>query len=568
MGILKKCGRGVCVLMAALLALLGPVSAAEALTEEAQAKEAVETFLRSYETVAMLDQGADLTAGTVSGAALAWEPAGQTFTISGRTVTLESLRENIRYLAQKAAYYAGMRRLQNISREDLGLTYVYQSLRLEGNTGRAVVSETAEFRYTDSVRRSVFETVWRVTLVKAGGRWAVADAADGSGFDGAHKGKGPLDVPALLAEFAEGLAREDCTVSYPLPERVDPAGKIFYHGGDAAAYAYTYARPDAGRDRERFYSGLFKAYAGNGGDCMNFASQCMWAGFGGSETPEDIDGHTAPMDTEGPSAWYGRTAAEGTRDTEIYSWISCGSFRSYLMDKEAGTNLSEEPGMYATVLDLGYGGVSGVLPEELTGAAAHVSGSGGPYSHAVILTAATGLTRGEIWFCSHTADITHIKLGDCYTGPLKIYIPRYMRAGGASGAVRPERMAPVSVGDVRTLGFSAEEGAYRSLTLSVTAPGGTEPERQVREDGTLCSAAFEFTQEGLYRVECTAEPFTPGPPGRAVFYIRCMAPEEGTPGTEAHEPGAPEPEAEEGMQEENGEEKEEEARRIRQSLFG
>lgn len=558
---IKSRGAAALIVLAAVWTLLCPgCSAADAASEEEQAKAAVETFLGNYEAAAMLDQAADLTPCTVSDSALAWEAADQAFTISGESATLAELRENIVYLSRKAACWAGMRRMQDIRREDLRLTYTYKSLVLGENTGRASLTETAEFFYTDSERPSVFEMSWRVTLVKVAGRWVVADATDWSSFDGTYKGKGPLDVPAVLAEFAEGLAREDCVVSYPLEESPDPAGNILYRGSDAAAYAYTYARPDADPDREGFYNPLFKAYAGNGGDCMNFTSQCLWAGFGGSETAEAVDGHAAPMDTAGLSTWYGRTAAEGTRDEDIYSWISCSSFRKYLMDGETRTNLLEEPGLYATVLDLGTGGVSGVTPEELIGAAAHVNGSGGLYSHAVILTDAKGLSRGEIWFCSHTADITNIKLGDYYTGPLKIYIPRYMRTDASpEGTARPERLGPVSVGDVKTIGFGTEGDAYRRLTLSITAPGGTEPEREVTTDGTACSTEYEFTTEGLYRVDCVAEPFAVGERSSATYYIRCMTSASRVLEAPKEEPAEP--------PEQTPEEKAAEDRKIRQSLL-
>ena len=524
-----KCRRTagmVLICFAAVLALLSAGrTALAAEPEEEEVKAAVETFLRNYEAKAMLDQSVDMTLSTVLDPALIWEPAGQAFEISAKTVTLEELRENISYLIQKAAYYAGMRRIQNIYREELRLTYTCQSLRMNEETARASVTETAEFYYTDSARPSVFEMSWRVDLVKLAGRWVVADASDGSGFDSAYKGKGPLDVPALLTAFGAGVQEENCVVSYPMPEEADPAGKIFYRGTDAAAYAYTYARPDADPDRTRFYNSQFKAYAGNGGDCMNFTSQCLWAGFGGSQTLEAIDGRLLPMDTEGPSTWYGRTAGGEVKDAEILSWISCSSFRDYLMNEESGSNLSDGPGLFATVLDLGENcPVSGVTAEELVGAAAHVSGSGGAYSHAVVLTAATGLTRGEIWFCSHTADISNIKLGDYYTGPLKIYIPRYLRLSGdqTAGTLRPERTAPVNLGAVKTIGFEMESNSPRRLTLSITAPGETEPQ-WVSTDGSACSTELEFVKEGLYQVDCKAEFLETGRTESVTYYIRCRA---------------------------------------------
>ena len=447
--------------------------------------------------------------------------------------------------------------MQEIYRENLRLTYALEELEQEGSACRVSVKETAAFRYMDSEIPSVCETGYSVRLVRLGDRWLVAGAGSGSLFDKTYQESG-LDADAALAAFAKELETEDCRLSFPAGD--SGGNRIAYRGADAAAYAYTYSRREADMPRDAFYNPLFFGYAGEGGDCQNFASQCIWAGFGGSETAEAVDGHAAPMDTAGLSTWYGRTAAEGTRDEDIYSWISCSSFRKYLMDGETGTNLLEEPGLYATVLDLGTGGVSGVTPEELIGAAAHVNGSGGLYSHAVILTDAKGLSRGEIWFCSHTADITNIKLGDYYTGPLKIYIPRYMRTDASpEGTARPERLGPVSVGDVKTIGFGTEGDAYRRLTLSITAPGGTEPEREVTTDGTACSTEYEFTTEGLYRVDCVAEPFAVGERSSATYYIRCMTSASRVLEAPKEEPAEP--------PEQTPEEKAAEDRKIRQSLL-
>ncbi len=502
------------------------VSEAQTLQElqEAEVKAAVETYLRNYAREAMLYEAKDQRAGTVYEPQFvpAWE--GEKFRVNGKEVFLTELQKNIQFLEKKAAYYAAVRQMQNIYREDLQLHYTYRSLKMEEYSARVSVRETATFYYTDSHRQSVYETGYVVYLVKFTGRWLVADVSDGSGFDEMYKKNPDFDLTAALEEFSAGLKAEEAVLTAPYEP--DPGAgdtRILYNGKNAAAYAATYCRPDEKTSR-KYYNPRFKSYAGQGGDCMNFASQSMWAGFGGSQTAAAIDGHAAPMDTEGAETWYGRTSASGTKDSDILNWISCSSFWKYLngeKDKTAGSNQSADNGMYATIITAPwYSPITGVSPEELIGAVAHVSGSGGNYSHAIVLTAAVGNQRGEIWYCSHTADESHIKLGDYYFGPVRVYIPRYMRISPEQKPVmQPEPIAPVLVHSSGRVGFRTEMPQAR-LSIVVETPDGTRTHAALAENAAECGADFAFTQAGLYRVDCTAST-AEGVSQELTYYIRC-----------------------------------------------
>lgn len=489
--------------------------------EEAAIRTAIESYLRSYQGKAMLYEERDLRAGTV----LEGDPAlprgseEAVFRFSGEDVTLSRLQSGMAYLEKKAEFYAGMRQMQDIYREDLRLTYALEELELEGDACRASVTETALFRYTDSALPSVYETGYDVRLVKLGERWLVAGADSGSLFDRAHR-EGGLDVEAELAAFAEALAAEDCRLSFP-DGRFD-GSRIAYSGADAAAYAYTYSRRDGDAPRDGFYNPRFSGYAGEGGDCQNFASQCVWAGFGGSEEASSIRGRALPMDTAGSSRWFGRPASGGSYSN---SWLSCQSFRQYLTGSRdgsgrGGSSGGSDAGVYATVLDVGAGSpLSAAAPEELVGAIAHVEGEGGRYAHAVVLTAAAGTRRSEIWFCGHTRDVTHVKLGDCYIGPIKVYIPRYFRTDGQEDFLRIERPEPVAAGGTVTL--AARSGTVRrQMRISVTGPDGLTEQAAYGENTDNCQGAYQFRQPGLYRVECRTGS------AAAVCYVRCCAPED------------------------------------------
>ena len=504
------------------------LTAADETLQAAEVKAAAENILRNYQEAAMLYEEQDLRTGTVAElpAALSGE-AQPVFRLAKEDLTLEQLRENMIFLEKKARFYSGMRQLQEIYRTDLLLFYDLGEPELTENTGRISVKETAQFRYTGSDQLSVYETYYTVRLVKPGDRWLVADVTDGSRFDKLYKDQGAaFDEGAALAEFAASLEREDCTVSYPYTPSAGE-GRILYDGASAAAYAYTYSLLTAGMPRSEFYNPLFVSYAGEGGDCMNFASQCMWAGFGGSQDNEAAAGRALPMDTEGDSQWFGRSTSQGKINL---SWVSCQSFRKYLTGSTGGTglggsNAAGDAGMYATILDAASGSpLSGVTPEELVGAAAHVEGSGGSYSHAIVLTAATGNKRSEIWFCGHTKDITHVKLGDYYIWPIKVYIPRCLRTGeGAVNPLRSELLAPVAAGNAGWLSVRADT-PQQKITITVTTPEGAVQRVASAKETDLCRTEYTFSLPGLYRVECAAK----APDGSgwtaSSYYVRCYVP--------------------------------------------
>lgn len=522
-----------------VLLLLCTVSyASEAADEDSCAKASIETFLRSYAEEAMLYTNTDQRVGTVSDPALTLSGETAVFTISGKETDLAQMRENIALVEKKAAFYAAARQMQNIFREDLQLTYTYRKLELGESTGSASVVENASFRYTDSDRRSVYETIYSVDLVKLDGQWLVAGVTDGSRFDSEHPTAAGFDVKAELEKLRVALETEKCTITYPLSQEAD--GQIPYNGEHAAAYAYTYARQQAGQPREEFYSPQFESYAGRGGDCMNFASQCMWAGFGGSQTISAIDSHAAPMDTAGENVWFARSPAAGSGVKNALGWISCQSFREYLTGAKdgwgtAGSNASADPGMYATILHVSAGSpLSGVPAEDLVGAVAHVEGVGGPYAHAIVLTEAVGNRRSEVWFCSHTKDMTHIKLGDYYWDSIKVYIPRYLRAA-VSSTICPDRIPPVTARSSGLVGFHCDKAQY-SLIVTVTAPGKSTGVSRSVSNTDSCYMEFLFETPGLYRVDCSAQAGESSAASRRTFYVRCVEPSE-----EAAEDAAPGP---------------------------
>ena len=125
-----------------LLSLSGGLFSLQALAyeediEKEAVKAAIEAFLHSYAEEAMLYIDSDQTVCTVAAPEIVrTQDSSQVFTISGKDVTLAELQENIRYVEKKAMFYSAVRRMQEIYREDLRLSYRY-TLTLKENTCHA-----------------------------------------------------------------------------------------------------------------------------------------------------------------------------------------------------------------------------------------------------------------------------------------------------------------------------------------------------------------------------------------------------------------------------------------------
>ena len=352
-------------------------------TETAVIKVTVEDYLYRYDRASLLYEPQDLRTGTVAepGITTTPEDEARVYRLSNKNVTLADMRNNIAFVEKKADYYAGMRQMQDIYRENLTLAYTYQELTIKDDTCLVKLTEAAGFQYTDSAIPSVNESIYTINLIRLGGQWRVATITDGSSFDNLYKKQGgSFDVPSALQALAESLEKENCKSIFPYFGSTAP-DRLYYDGASAAAYAYTYARRTTEAEKPEYYNPLFASYAGQGGDCMNFGSQCVWAGFGGSETTAAVSSHTRPMDNSGNHKWYGRTAGGSGVS---HSWISCQAFRTYLTDTTdasgtGGSNAASDPGLYATILTVGDSApITGVAPEELVGAVAQVDGASGP----------------------------------------------------------------------------------------------------------------------------------------------------------------------------------------------
>lgn len=185
---------------------------------------------------------------------------------------------------------------------------------------------------------------------------------------------------------------------------------IPYNEGTAISYARLFATN---------YNTKFPNFSNAGGDCANFASQCVWAGFYGNygtdTTSNNITQGKYPMDTQGSSLltqWFCKTTGVGNYSASwVYANASSANVSSLYKYPQAIANAgSTESGWIADV----YQVTTGTLPNiNYGGCVLLVPGYGGvEYGHAIF--AIMGSNYTNIRFCAHTGDKDNVLLSDYF----------------------------------------------------------------------------------------------------------------------------------------------------------
>lgn len=232
---------------------------------------------------------------------------------------------------------------------------------------------------------------------------------------------------------AECSANEDSVVS-AAPAEDEMVAEVLanasfarmYNKENAWKYAYTYATSTTTSTANSYYNtDIFNDYSGpDAGDCMNFASQAIYAGFSGSNNLTSVNAGTAPQDTVGIAAgqpnaaqtkWYAKPAST------YWAWTSCGYFRDYIdysvNDTETRLRAVKKPITASSDF-------SEVGTANLIGSIIHVNGSK-PLGHAVIVNNATGTARNQIYFTAHSPNAKNLNLAEEYSGQMVSIRPTY-----------------------------------------------------------------------------------------------------------------------------------------------
>lgn len=196
-----------------------------------------------------------------------------------------------------------------------------------------------------------------------------------------------------------------------------PTGAYFeYNRSVAAQYAYKYTCDDHRNDTTTNYNLLFQHF--NPNDCLNFVSQCIWAGFGGDEdNAASINNHDLPMvdNIAGATEWW-CDSSQGS-----LTWVSIPDFTNMIDYNyhNYGIGVQGHEGSFSSL-------EPGDVVETHSPSLWHV--------YLIYRWTDTALNPGlrdynEYWVCAHTANRRDDRLSDLFpdpTGILRFYwIMRY-----------------------------------------------------------------------------------------------------------------------------------------------
>lgn len=322
------------------------------------------------------------------------------------------LVEDIKLVSDKVEYYKYVREAQECIVNDFCQTYTVIDEAVNGDIAIVKIEELLMWQYDDYYLPSGARIEYEVTLVNTGNNWLVAKViAPNEYFDQKYIiGDTEFNLAEALTSFDEKMALEQeiyetylTDLAENSTEKVEPlaTNKSYSYDADkAVAYARKWALGrNIGNGSDRFLE--FSK------DCMNFASQCVYAGLGGSETTHD----TEYMDKSGSEIterWYWN---------DYESWCSCSDFRNYVSnDNSNSINLKTD------IYEIAVGGQ---LPfwVDPAGSVAHVN-SNVQYGHAIFITDYESLLLKDLYFCAHTSDRLNEKYGAHYAdSPAYIIVP-------------------------------------------------------------------------------------------------------------------------------------------------
>ena len=277
-------------------------------------------------------------------------------------------------------------------------------------------------------------------------------------------------------------------------------------------------------------NGLFSDCTNSGGNCQNFVSQCIWAGFGGSNDADSINNRLSPMDTVGSSGLY-------KWHTGVDPWVCTDCFRTYLANSNAASETNGMTSSYTSDAACEYtSSFTGQNVASLPGSALYVNKNSDGYGHVVLITDATGLEFEEVQYCGNSPMRKAKKLSDSYSGTVCLVKPYLIREGRtcSNGShvfsvsngtqtsycrycgfvklrVTPTMLRPVPVGSTQTLYASASGAAnttcYR-MAIRVTTPSGVTVWSTYTNTSSI-SHSYTFAARGLYTIEVVARDLDP-----------------------------------------------------------
>lgn len=294
---------------------------------------------------------------------------------------------------------------------------------------------------------------------------------------------------------------------------------MMYDVNNAVNYALTYSG-----DSEAFYNQNFDSYKGKGGDCMNFASQAIFAGLGGNNVPDILETGKMFNNYDLDDEW-------GTWQVNKGPWLGVVAFQNYVTDQTPKENglISQVWRIEADQWDLG------IDESLLLGSIVLVPGEDeeSEFGHAIVLTEVNGTTRDDLKYSGHTSDKRQGALSKDYRNvPMLVVRPIYYKlthkclfgehlfhtikgliSGDGSNCIwcgynrlyiTNKLIAPALIGDTVTLGSKASMNVFK-MSICVEDPNGEVTWLRDEYNTNFIKRQLTLSKPGLYKITTYAQ---------------------------------------------------------------
>lgn len=461
------------------------------------------SFLNAYLRDIFLYEESPIELYTI--ASLTDEALTSIVSYENKNLSVNSFLNNIYFINDKIYYWKHIRTAYNIVRRDFHIEHNILDCDIINNIAYVTVVSSLSYQYVDSKLPTYEELVFHLELLNMNGNWLIIDMSEQySWFDALYKDNPTFNVDTLIYEFDSTTApniQDSYFVSeYTSIDEVSPMALTgyAYNKSNATAYAYTYTTSESSNTASDFHNQNFYDWSSEGGDCISFVSQCIWAGFGGSNLINTINSHSFPMDTQGSNKWY----SSSTRNYSN-SWISNGAFRTYADgSNQATSEIGLRTNRYWIDEGESFSSISNYATVLLGSLLQVVAWNGDDYGHAVIVTDVEGSSRNQVYYCAHTNMAKHKKLTDGGYGscPIYVYAPTSFYTGSVSTGpiIEVTMYRPVHIGTQLTL-TATSNTTYAHFVQRVTAPSGTYAEYTF-DNTSEFTQSHTFSENGLYTI--------------------------------------------------------------------
>ncbi len=391
------------------------------------------------------------------------------------------------------------------------------------------IEHSVTFSLTHAQTNSSKTLVYRLSLIQEQDSYRIREMTSDDCADVDYRN----NISLMKSKTASYRSMPDCKVS-PIDTILDDVSgnlalentrsiaqgnNVLINRNNVVNYSYTYVKSDDAA--HSVYNPLFSYLSA---DCMNFASQCIWAGLSGSDNATAVTNGDRPMDREGAYTWY--RLRSGTNSA---SWQGTLSFNSYINNMKSAP--TTESGLIATTFDLSTGDDFSSVPSSVR-LGSVVLGSMPSPSHAAIIVKVSGVGRNNVYVNAHNPSRVDWPVGyEWGTDPLRIVSVGSYRHGTTCShsyssvstgngtdstcnkcgysriSVNPTMLRPQTVNS--SVSIAAETGILvYSISYKIYSIGsnGIRSSTAIATGTTVhntnsISGSYRFTQAGLYEVE-------------------------------------------------------------------